>query len=100
VQAAQDAREPWVRLTIQHGDSLTAGVGSSPCVRRTGVIQCQVFVDKHISTQPAAQIADSLAEHLQYWRDGHLSTQAASVRRAGDTNGWYMYVVSVPFAAE
>lgn len=99
VKAAQDAREPWVRLTVQHGDSLTASIGSAPCVRRTGVIQCQIFVDEHVSTQPASQIADSLADQLQYWRTGALETLASSVRRGGPTDGWFMYVVSTPFRA-
>ena len=36
-------QEPWVRLTIQHGDSFVAGLGSEPCVRRPGLIMCQVF---------------------------------------------------------
>ncbi|SEN64844.1 phage tail terminator-like protein [Halomonas caseinilytica] len=95
-------KEPWVRLTIQHGDSLTAGIGSQPCVRRTGLIQCQVFTDHPSPTgsAEAAQIADSLAAQLQYWQNGHLSTQAASVRRGGPTDGWYLYIVSVPFRAD
>lgn len=100
VQDAQAAKEPWVRLTIQHGQSRTAGIGSAPCVRRTGLIQCQVFTAERVSIQPAAQIADSLAAQLEYWQDGHFSTQAASVRRGGPTDGWYLYIVSVPFRAD
>lgn len=99
VQDAQDAKEPWVRLTIQHGNSLTAGVGSSPCVRRPGVIICQVFTAERVSTQPASQIADSLAAHLQYWRTGALETLVASVSRVGHANGWHQINVSVPFRA-
>lgn len=101
VVAAQSAKEPWVRLTVQHGDSITAGVGSSPYVRRTGLIQCQVFVaEKHrMGVTVAAQIADSLADQLQYWRTGALETLAASVRRGGPTDGWFLYVVTVPWRA-
>lgn len=100
VQAAMDAKEPWVRLTINHGASLTAGIGSAPCVRRTGLIQCQAFTAERIGSSQAAQLADSLAQHLEYWQDGHLSTQAASVRRGGPSDGWFMLVVSVPFRAD
>lgn len=92
-------KEPWVRLTIQHGDSLTAGVGSSPCVRRTGLIQCQVLTAERVSTQQASQIADSLAAQLQYWRSGALETLAASVNRIGPADGWYQINLSVPFRA-
>lgn len=100
VQAAIDAKAPWVRLTINHGDSLTAGIGSSPCVRRTGLLQCQVFTAERIGSSQAAQIADSLAQHLEYWQNGPLETQAASVQRVGASDGWFMYVVSCPFRAD
>ncbi|MFG6139508.1 phage tail terminator-like protein [Halomonas sp. B23F22_10] len=99
VKAAQDAKEPWVRCVIQHGDSRTAGIGSQPCVRRTGLIMCQVFTAERIGSATAAQLADSLAEHLQYWQSGQFSTQAASVRRVGPQDGWFQYNVTTPFRA-
>jgi len=100
VQAAIDAKAPWVRCVINHGDSLTAGVGSSPCVRRTGLIQCQIFTAERIGSSQAAQLADSLAQHLEFYQDGPLETQAASVQRVGPQDGWFMYLVSVPFRAD
>lgn len=100
VQAAIGAKAPWVRLTINHGDSLTAGIGSSPCVRRTGLVQCQVFTAERIGSSQAAQLADSLAAHLEYWQQGSLETQAASVQRVGPQDGWFMYLASVPFRAD
>lgn len=100
VRAAMDGKQPWCRLTIAHGDSLTAGIGSSPCVRRTGIVMCQVFTAERIGSATAAQLADSLAQHLEYWQQGSLETQAASVQRVGPSDGWFMYVVSVPFRAD
>ncbi|MFP4104817.1 MAG: phage tail terminator-like protein [Phycisphaerae bacterium] len=100
VQTAIDDKDPWVRLTINHGDSVTGGIGSSPCVRRTGLIQCQVFVDTDAGTKGAAELADSLAEQLQYWRDGGLYTLAASMQRVGHADGWYQINVAVPFRAD
>ncbi len=100
VQAAIDAKEPWVRLTIQHGDSLTAAIGDGPKVRRTGLVQCQVFTAERIGSATAAQLADSLAQHIEYHQDGALETQAASVQRAGPSDGWFLYVVSAPFRAD
>lgn len=100
VQGAIDAKEPWVRCVINHGDSLTAGIGAAPCVRRTGLIQCQVFTAERIGSSQAAQIADSLAQHLEYWQDYKFETQAASVQRVGPQDGWFMYLVSVPFRAD
>ncbi|MAR74365.1 phage tail terminator-like protein [Halomonas sp.] len=97
VDAAIANQEPWVRLTIQHGDSFVAGLGSEPCVRRPGLIMCQVFTKDNHGSRQAYQIADALAAHLQLWRTGHLETLASSVQRAGPSDGWYQLNVSTPF---
>lgn len=100
VQDAIDAKEPWVRLTIQHGASNIAALGSSPETRRTGLIQCQVFTAERIGSKPAADTADSLATHLQYQRLGRVETLAASVQRIGPSDGWFQYNLSIPFRAD
>ena len=97
VDAAIANQEPWARLTIQHGDSFVAGLGSEPCVRRPGLIMCQVFTKDNQGSRQAYQIADSLVEHLEFWRTDHLETLASSVRRAGPSDGWYQLNVSTPF---
>ena len=99
LSASIDDKGAWCRLTINHGVSMTAGIGSAPCVRRTGLIDIQVFTPEHKGSSPAAKLADRLAEHWEYWQKGHISTQAASVRRIGSSDGWYQYNVSIPFRA-
>lgn len=96
---AQESRSPWVRLTIVHGDSFTVSIGSAPCVRRTGVITVQIFTARDVGSRPAMLLADSLAEHLQYFTSGKLETQAASVTRVGPSEGYYQVNASVPFRA-
>jgi hypothetical protein len=99
VNQAIATKSDWVTLTINHGASITAGIGSDPCVRRTGLIQFQIFTDDNTGSRPAALLADSLAQHWEYWQDGGIETQAASVRRIGESDGWYMYLVSLSFRA-
>jgi len=99
VNQAIATKSDWVTLTINHGASITAGIGSDPCVRRTGLIQFQIFTDENTGSRPAALLADSLAQHWEYWQDGGIETQAASVRRIGESDGWYMYLVSLSFRA-
>ena len=99
LQAAIDAKDPWVRLTIQHGSSLTAYIGDGPKARRTGLVMLQVFTAENKGSRPAAVLADSIAAHLEFYQDGQLETQAASVQRVGPSNGWYQYNVSLPFRA-
>tara|TARA_R100000789_G_scaffold98592_1_gene102825 strand:- start:423 stop:821 length:399 start_codon:yes stop_codon:yes gene_type:complete len=96
---AQEARNPWVRLTIQHGDSFTAGIGANPCVRRTGLIMVQIFTARDVGSRSAMLLADSLAQHLEYYRSGELETLAASVNRVGPSEGYYQVNLTVPFRA-
>jgi hypothetical protein len=97
VKDAQVAKAPWVRVAINHGDSFTAGLGSAPHVRRTGLISLQVFTGEDKSSRNAHLIADSLAKHLQYYTDGPFSTRAASMQRVGPRDGYYQANVTVPF---
>ena len=99
LQSAIDGKQPWVRLTINHGESFTASVSSKPETRRTGLLQLQIFTAENQGSRPAALLADSLADHFEYWEGGKLTTEAASVQRIGPSDGWYQYNVSVPFSS-
>lgn len=97
LKAAIDAKEPWVRCTIQYGQSVTAGIGSAPCVRRTGLIMMQIFTPLDRGSRPAALLADSLVPLFEFYQDGHFETQAMSVQRIGESDGWYQYNASTSF---
>ncbi len=99
LKAAIEAKESWVRCTIQHGDSFAPYKGDKPGIRRSGIVQCQIFTPINSGSRPAALIADSISEHLQFYRSGNLELLTASAQRVGPTEGWYMYLVSVPFRA-
>lgn len=99
VQDAIDAGQAWVRVVIQHGDSLTASLGADPGVRRTGLVMCQVFTADNQGSRSAMLLADSLAAHLEHYRDNHFLTRAASAQRVGPDNGYYQINLAVPFVA-
>lgn len=99
VIAAQEAKEPWVRLTIQDGTSLIASVASSPEVRRTGIVFVQCFTAENRGSSPARTLADSIAGHLQFYRSGHLELLESSLQRVGPSDGYYQVNVSTPFRA-
>lgn len=100
VQAAQDQRTPWVRVTINDGDSFTSGIGDKPCVRRTGLIICQVFTARDIGSAPARSLASSLAAHIEHWQSGTLSTYSAGLTRIGPDDNYYQVNVSCAFRAD
>lgn len=90
---------PWIRLTIQHGDSMVASIGTSPEVRRTGLVDIQILAPKHKGSASAYQLADKVADIIQFYRSGHLETMASSVERVGKEEDWYNLLVSTPFRA-
>jgi len=100
VQAAIDGKQPWVRLTIVPGDTMTAAIGDGPKARHTGLLMLQVFTAENVSSAKAMQLADSLAQHIQYWQDGKFSTQAASLTRVGQQSGWFQVNVSASYRAD
>ncbi|WP_404463087.1 DUF4128 domain-containing protein [Vreelandella aquamarina] len=97
LKAAIEAKESWARCTIQHGDSIPAGNDGNPCVRRTGRVVFQVFTPERRGSRPATLLADSLVPLFEYYQDGHFETQAMSVQRIGESDGWYQYNASTPF---
>lgn len=97
VKDAQANGQPWVALTILPGDSITAGIGSGPCVRNTGLISVQVFTAEDAGTIPAYTLCDSLAEKLQHKQVDRFNTLALSVTRAGIINGYFQLNATVPY---
>lgn len=104
-QAALDAienGEPWVRLTIQHGESTAPYKGAEPGIRRTGLVMCQVFskmTPSNRGSHQAMDVADSLAEHLQFYRVDGLETLVSSLNRVGEQDGYYQVNLTTPFRA-
>lgn len=100
VQAAQQNKEPWVRLTIQPGATVSRCKGSTPEVRRTGLIQVQVFTKPDAGSREAYTICDELTPLLQHKIIDKLETLALSVSRTGEQDGYYQLNASVPYRAE
>lgn len=99
VQSAIDNKDAWARLSINHGTSRAPYKGSEPGIRRTGVVFVQVFTPDNNSSRQASILADSIANHFQFYRTGEIELLTASVTRIGPEDGWYRYNVSVPFRA-
>lgn len=100
LQAAIDGKQPWVRLTLVPGDTMTVAIGDGPKARHSGLIMLQVFTPERTGSTQAMQLADSLAQHIQYWQQGGLETQAASLARVGSQNGWFQINISAPYRAD
>ncbi|QHD50055.1 hypothetical protein [Vreelandella aquamarina] len=100
LKAAIEAKQSWVRCTIQHGDSFAPYKGAS--TRRSPdrldpVPSLYAGTTRVLGLPPCSQT--HLPEHFQFYRDAGLELLTASVQRVGPENGWYMYLVSLPWRA-
>lgn len=109
-----DPRSPWIRFVIITSKAFTAGIGQSPCRRVPGIITAEIYyplrstrIDPETGQKkginPAfecSQLADSLVDHLQYWQDGKLSTQATSNVYVQEQDDWYRRNVVTDFDAD
>tara|TARA_R110000851_G_scaffold33896_5_gene90410 strand:+ start:1974 stop:2372 length:399 start_codon:yes stop_codon:yes gene_type:complete len=96
---AMTAKSSWVRLSINHGDSSAPYKGSEPGIRRTGLVQLQIFTPLNSGSRPAADIADSLVRHFQFYRTDGIEILTASAQRIGPEDDYYRYNLSIPFRA-
>lgn len=99
VKAAQDAspKQPWIRVTILHGDGIPATLDDA--VFRTGIIAIQVFTADNVGERPATALVDSLTTLLEHWRSGDLKTRQANPGPVNQADGWQQMNVNFPFVA-
>lgn len=100
VIAAQNAKSPWVRLTIVDGDSFTSCIGDRPEPRRTGVIMLEIYTKRDTGSAEARRVADSLASHFEYWQEGKLSTNAGRIVNVPAETNYYRRNFLVGFEAD
>lgn len=100
VKQAQTDGATWVRLTINPGATIPAGKGSTPEVRRTGLISIQVFAAAGQGSKAAYDACDALTPLLQHKITGGLETLALTVSRTGEQDNYYQLNASVPYRAK
>lgn len=87
---------PWVRLTVQHGDTNRAAVYPE-YYRSTGVIFAQIFVPPNKGTKLALTLADTVSGIWRGQQFSGVSCLAPSVTDVGVRDGWYQVNVSCPY---
>lgn len=89
---------PWVRLTINEGQSNIIGIADTNLYRNLGVIIVQVFVPEGQGTASARQLADQAAAIFRGAQFGSgITCRAPQLANIGVIDGWYQINVSVPF---
>lgn len=101
LQTAKGSAQPWVRLSIRNGDSLTSAIGGATgadiLAMHQGRIWVQVFVAEGTGTQMARQMADTARDVYRQARFSGIKCYEPSMSAAGVSDGWYQVNVSVPY---
>jgi len=88
--------DEWCRLTIIPGLTVNADIGANR-QRSVGVITVQVFTTSGTGSDRARAIADSVKTVFENKSFNGVRTQATSITRVGDSEGYLQMNVSTPF---
>ena len=100
VGAAPPDGEPWVRLTIEHGDGEQVSIGAARRWRQTGTVRVQVFAPVGEGGGEALAIADDVASVFRGVSEPGVRFAAPGLTRVGPGRRWYELQVAVPWTAE
>lgn len=87
----------WCSLTIKGGASYTAGLGDTPCTRRTGNILIQCFARPNMGDQEITVLSDALLAHFEYFSIQHLKCWQGQSIDAGKDNDFVQYNVTIGY---
>lgn len=87
----------WARVTINHGDSETAGIGQGVRVRTFGVVTIQFFNKQYTGTNDVLQAVDVAISAFQHQQFNGITCRSATVRRIGERDGVYQTNLTIPF---
>ena len=87
---------PWIRLTVQHGDTNRAAVWPE-YYRSTGVIFAQIFIPPNKGSKLALTLADQVSAIWRGQQFSGISCLSPSVNDVGVREGWYQVNVTCPY---
>ena len=93
---APNAREPWVRVKVNWGDTRGASIPASRW-RTAGVFQVQIFVPKGTGITAAMALGDAVSAAMQGITVSEIRLRATSLRPVGVDDGWYQLNANTPF---
>jgi len=100
-QSVINGDNPWVRLTINWGDTVQVGIQSAGRRKRTiGVAQVQIFVPINTGDGLGIELADRVAD---VWEMSTIETvifRATSIQRVGEEGAWLQFNANTPFQGD
>lgn len=87
----------WCDLNILWGSSIIAGVGDTPCTRRTGVISINCLARPQTNEADITKLADAWLAHFEYFTSGQLEMLQGQVQNLGNNGDFIQYNISINY---
>ena len=87
----------WCDLNILWGSSIIAGVGDTPCTRRTGLFQLIALQDPQTNEADITKLADAWLAHFEYFKIGQLEVLQGQVQNLGNNGDFIQYNISINY---
>lgn len=99
------ANQIWAKITISNAQPFIASIGNKPRTRTVGIIFIQLFAPLSVGTIELSRLADLWAEHMAFYRTGHLEMLEAGIINVGhsaevgnpSSMNFYQYNVNVSY---
>lgn len=92
--------EPYIRVSIKHGDTNVIGCGAPKYQRSIGVVIVQVFIPEGRGDAGALSIADEVCTVLDNKSFDLVTFQSSRVKEVGVSGGFYQLNVVTSFSSD
>jgi hypothetical protein len=91
--------ESWVEIQVHTGDQIPVSLGgvSATLYRGVGIISINIHTALNIGSQTGKNLADTAAAIFRGQTFSGITCRGANISRLGESNGWYVYNMSVPY---
>lgn len=87
----------WCDINVLWGSSIIAGVGDTPCTRRTGVISINCLARPQTNEADITKLADAWLAHFEYFTSGQLEVLQGQVQNLGSNGDFIQYNVTIGY---
>jgi hypothetical protein len=89
----------WVEIQVHNGDQIPVSLGgvTATLYRGVGIISINIYTALNIGSQTGKDLADTAAAIFRGQTFSTITCRGANIQRLGESNGWFVYNVSIPY---
>ncbi|MFV5406496.1 phage tail terminator-like protein [Acinetobacter baumannii] len=87
----------WCEINVLWGGSIIAGIGDTPCTRRTGVVSINCFARLDTHEVKITQLAEAWLKHFEYYTTQKLELLNGQIQNLGSNGDFWQYNVTISY---